>query len=42
VNPHEAIDRLWVMEMDEQTRAKTPSIGTGIFIIKKSAELKQH
>jgi len=25
VSPHEVIDKLWVIEMDEQTRAKTPS-----------------
>ncbi|MCL1921441.1 MAG: helix-turn-helix domain-containing protein [Kiritimatiellaeota bacterium] len=25
VNPHDAIDALWVIEMDEQTRATTPS-----------------
>ena len=25
VNPHEVIDKLWIIEMDEQTRAKTPS-----------------
>ena len=25
VNPHDAIDKLWVIEMDEQTRAKIPS-----------------
>jgi len=25
VNPHEVIDKLWVIEMDEQTRAKIPS-----------------
>jgi len=25
VNPHEVIDKLWVIEMDEQTRAERPS-----------------
>ena len=25
VNPHEVIDKLWVIEMDEQTRANPPS-----------------
>ena len=25
VNPHDVIDKLWVIEMDEQTRAESPS-----------------
>lgn len=25
VNPHDVIDKLWVLEMDEQTRAEIPS-----------------
>jgi len=36
VNPHDAIDKLWVIEMDEQTHANPPSWERGRTPTKKT------